>query len=335
MSRYKKTIADDKEHRQFSHDRAMKLKWAQSLSLERKIAMTEWRIAEAVDRWGLKAVAISYSTGKDSAVLSHIARQFYPDILHIFANTGCEYPESVRLFKKQRNEFNLIQSLPVGGWNFKKVVREYGYPMFGKDIARLNREWRKARDENVKNRILEHMRKYKAKYIKYLGKVKLSDECCNKLKHGPLEKLERRMGIRCSIIGTMAEESMLRRMSWIDYGCNVFENTKSPRSRPLSFWTDKDVWDYIRHFGVEVSELYNMGYRRNGCMYCGFGVHLEKKRGLNRIQMLQFTHQRQHRYLVDNFADYFDICGIEYEAPYMLFDWETLCRLETRHQNVL
>jgi 3'-phosphoadenosine 5'-phosphosulfate sulfotransferase (PAPS reductase)/FAD synthetase len=304
----------------------MQLKWAQSLPRERKIATTEWLIAEAVDQFGLKAVAVSYSTGKDSAVLSHIARQLYPDILHIFANTGCEYPESVKLYKKQRNEFNLIQSLPVGGWNFKRVVQEYGYPMFSKDISRINRAYRNARNNEVRERILEHMEKYKAKYIKFLDKVRLSDKCCEKLKHGPLEKLERKMGIQCSIVGTMAEESMLRRISWIDYGCNVFHNTKSPRSRPVSFWTEKDIWNYIREFNVEASDLYKMGYRRNGCMYCGFGVHLEK--GINRIQQLQLTHTMQHKWMVENFRGYFEACGIKYQAPVMLFDWKTLCEIE-------
>lgn len=307
----------------------MLLKWAQSLPLERKIAMTEWRIAEAVDQFGLKACAVSYSTGKDSAVLSHIVRNLYPDMLHIFANTGCEYPESVRLFKKQRNEFNLIQVLPGGGWNFKKVVREYGYPMFSKDIARMIRQWHNTKSDDVRGRILEHMEKYKAKYIQYLDVVKLSDKCCEKLKHGPLEKLERKLGVKCSIIGTMTEESVLRKMSWIDYGCNVFNNTKSPRSRPMSFWTEKDVWDYIREFNAEVSDLYRMGYRRNGCMYCGFGVHLDK--GINRIQQLQLTHPRQHQWMVENFREYFVKCGIEYRAPVMLFDWKTLCQLENKY----
>lgn len=317
MAWYIKIIQDDNEHRIWTSKRIKQLQWAQSLPLERKIAMTEWRIAEAVDRFGLKAVAISYSMGKDSAVLGHIARQLYPDILHIFANTGCEYPESIKLFKKQRNEFNLIMSLPTNGWNFKRVVKEHGYPMFSKDIARSNREYRNG-DEDTQKRILLHMQTHKAKYIKYLDRVKLSDKCCDYLKHGPLDKLAKKLGVKCSIIATLAEESMLRKMSWLDYGCNVFDNTKRPRSRPMSFWTEKDVWDYIKHYNVEISDLYRKGYRRNGCIYCGFGVHLEKEP--NRIQRLEKTHPAQHRYLVKNFAEYFKLCDIPIYHPLTLFD---------------
>ena len=308
MGRYSKHIQDDDANRAYVSKRLQTLRASQAVSLERKIAATEWLIVQAIDQFGLDGVAISYSTGKDSAVLSHIARQIHPDILHIFANTRCEYPESLRLYLKQRNEFNLIMSMPVDGWNLKRVVEEYGYPLFSKDIARTSREWRKG-DEITRQRILSHMEKYKKKYIPFLDKVSLSDECCRLLKHGPLEKLAKAKGVKCSIIGTLAEESMLRRMSWVEYGCNVFDKTRHPRSRPLSFWTEADIWAYIKNYGVEISDLYAKGYKRNGCMFCGFGVHLEN--APNRIQRLALTHPGSYDYLVRNFASYFDSCGID------------------------
>ena len=43
-----------------------------------------------------------------------------------------------------------------------------------------------------------------------------------------------------------------------------------------------------------------MGYKRNGCMYCGFGVHLEPK-GRNRYQRLKETHPIQYEYFIKNF----------------------------------
>jgi 3'-phosphoadenosine 5'-phosphosulfate sulfotransferase (PAPS reductase)/FAD synthetase len=307
VGRYNKKIQDDDANRAYVKRQLHTLRAAQASSLERKIAATEWRIAEAIDRFGVNGVAISYSTGKDSAVLSHIARQLYPDILHVFANTRCEYPESIRLYLKQRNEFNLIMSMPADGWNFKRVVDEYGYPLFSKDIARTSRQWRKG-GEDTKAGILQHMQQHKKKYIPFLDTVFLSDECCGILKHGPIEKLVKKQGIKCSIIGTLAEESMLRRMSWVEYGCNVFDNTRHPRSRPLSVWTEKDIWNYIIEYGVEISDLYMKGYKRNGCMFCGFGVHLEKPP--NRIQRLAVTHPASYEYLVKNFAGYFEACGI-------------------------
>ena len=45
-----------------------------------------------------------------------------------------------------------------------------------------------------------------------------------------------------------------------------------------------------------------MGYTRNGCMYCGFGVQLESE-GENRYQKLKRTHPVQYNYFIKNFVD--------------------------------
>lgn len=306
MARFNKLIKDDKQHKAWTSQRIRELQKLQSLPLPLKLAKTEWLISEAVDRYGINAVAVSNSMGKDSGVLSHILRQLYPDVLNIYANTGCEYPECVKLYRKQAQEFNLIMISPRKGWTFKKVVEEYGYPMFSKYLARLiycyhlpNRD---------KQKLLKYIKTYFAKYVKYIG-IKLSDKCCELLKHGEIKKYQRSHGIKCAIIGTLATESMLRKMSWVDYGCNVFEKTRDPRSRPMSFWTERDVWAYIREFDVEIADIYRMGYTRNGCVFCGFGVHLDKTP--NRIQRLAWTHPHMYRYLVRHFKQYFDDCDID------------------------
>ena len=54
-----------------------------------------------------------------------------------------------------------------------------------------------------------------------------------------------------------------------------------------------------------------MGYSRNGCMYCGFGVHLEESP--NRFQKLHETHPVQYAYLIKNFEDILIQCDIEYK----------------------
>ncbi len=40
-----------------------------------------------------------------------------------------------------------------------------------------------------------------------------------------------------------------------------------------------------------------MGYKRTGCVFCMFGVHLE--RPPNRFQLLQKTHPRLHTYCME------------------------------------
>lgn len=81
----------------------------------------------------------------------------------------------------------------------------------------------------------------------------------------------------------------------------VFHERKENQSRPLSFWTNEDINEYIRIYNVKISKLYNMGYSRNGCMYCGFGVQMES--GKNRFQRLSETHPIQYSYFVENFSD--------------------------------
>ncbi len=71
------------------------LKYLQSLPLERKIEMTAQRIRGWYEHYNGN-VAISFSGGKDSTVLMHIARNHWMcdfDIKAVFVDTGLEYPE--------------------------------------------------------------------------------------------------------------------------------------------------------------------------------------------------------------------------------------------------
>ena len=68
------------------------LRQKQSMPLPAKIIMTENRIRQWYDHWRGQ-VFISFSGGKDSTVLLHIARRLYPNIKAVFVDTGLEYPE--------------------------------------------------------------------------------------------------------------------------------------------------------------------------------------------------------------------------------------------------
>ena len=61
------------------------LRMLQSLPLRDKICITQELIDEAILQYGEKHIYLSFSSGKDSTVLSHIARIRYPNILHVFA----------------------------------------------------------------------------------------------------------------------------------------------------------------------------------------------------------------------------------------------------------
>lgn len=88
--------------------------------------------------------------------------------------------------------------------------------------------------------------------------------------------------------------------------------------KPMSFWTEQDVLHFLldRHipfasvYGEIVASdgendysatltpcpLHCTGCQRTGCMFCGFGAHLEKSE--NRFQRMRITHPKHHAFCV-------------------------------------
>ena len=271
------------------------LRQMQSLPLEIKIRMTERRIRDWVSYWGEDGVYVSFSGGKDSTVLLDICRKLYPNIVAVFSDTGLEFPE-IREFVKTKE--NVVWVKPE--LTFKKVIEKCGYPCISKEQA----EWIHRIRGNSSGAI------QKAFYgINLNGtptRFKISEQwkfmlnapfdigagCCKEMKKKPINKYAKETG-RVPIVGTMAAESSLRTSTWLKYGCNAFDNKKAT-SAPLSFWTDSDIWDYIHKYNLPYCKVYDMGYVRTGCVFCMFGVHLDKTP--NRFQQLQKTHPQLWRY---------------------------------------
>ena len=313
-SRYCNKCGSNK--REFILGRRFVLYSLRALPLDSKVTKTKRMIQEAFDEFGKDKVYISYSGGKDSTVLSHITKQLYPEILHLFANTTNEYPETIQHVKWEikHNNSNIITVFPIDSkgklWTFKDVVKHYGYPMFSKRIANAIRTYRNAKTIQTKQNSIDYINKNFKKYNKY-KEMNISDKCCDKLKKDPLKRNAKKLGLECAIIGILASESRLRENEWINYGCNVFHIKKDNQCRPLSFWTDKDITEYIEKNNVRISSLYEKGFTRNGCMYCGFGVHLENGEQ-NRFQKLKYTHPVQYNYFINNF----DYLLIEFDIPF-------------------
>ncbi len=295
------------EHAIYIADRRLTLASLRSMNLESKIIQTKFLIRQAVTEFGLEKVYISYSGGKDSTVLSHIAKSMYPSILHLFANTTNEYPETIEHihWEKDHNRTNIITVLPIDSlgetWTFKKVVEHYGYPIFSKRVSNAIRTYQHALSERTKENSQHYIERNFKKYEKY-KELPISDKCCEKLKKEPLKRKAKELGLECAILGVLASESYQREKDWLEHGCNVFHERKDNQSRPLSFWTDEDILEYIKRYKIKIPKLYDLGYTRNGCMYCGFGVHLEPKND-NRFIRLKKTHPVQYNYFINNFGN--------------------------------
>lgn len=270
----------------------------QALPLDLKIEIAEARILEFFHKMNGK-VYVSFSGGKDSTVLLHLVRSILPDTEAVFSNTGLEFPEIVEFVKTFENTTIIRPKM-----SFREVIDKFGYPLISKEIASTvvgaKRNPDSVRMKKLNNEMGKSSRYNQSKY-KYLldAPFELNDRCCDIMKKKPFKEFNKVSG-KSAYVGTMADESQLRETSWIRYGCNSFKSGKE-KSMPLSVWTEKDIWEYIKRFDLKIAKPYSMGYQRTGCVFCAFGAHLEGKGSTpapNRFQMLAITHPNLYEYMM-------------------------------------
>jgi 3'-phosphoadenosine 5'-phosphosulfate sulfotransferase (PAPS reductase)/FAD synthetase len=296
------------------------LRQMQSLPLDIKMLMTKQRIREWVREFGVDGVYVSFSGGKDSTVLLDIVRSMHPDIPAVFVDTGLEYPE-IRQFVKTFDNVTILRPK----MRFDEVIKKYGYPLIGKEVSLKVQNARKGGcclNDFIKDSIRETRCGGRYSMVKYEPLLHTdficSNICCNIMKKKPVHEYTKQTG-KTPITAQMAEESRLREQQRLNNGCNGF-SMKSPISNPMSFWTEQDVLQYIKEDNIKIASVYGViietdtdgieycdnllnekigeytttGCKRTGCMFCGFGCHLEKSP--NRFEMLKVTHPKQYKY---------------------------------------
>ena len=204
------------------------------LPLAAKEILSSQRIRSWYDHW-FGRVYVSFSGGKDSTVLLHLARKLYPNVEAVFIDTGLEFPE-IREFVKTIDNVTWIKPK----MSFRAVLEKYGYPVVSKQQAQYIHEYTHSKSEKLKDIRLNGnkwgMGKISKKWL-YLLKApfKISHKCCDVMKKNPAKKYEKETGEKV-ILGTMTKESYERKMRYLQTGCNAF-NQKRPTSTPLAFWT--------------------------------------------------------------------------------------------------
>lgn len=342
-----------------------------ALPLERKIQISQTRIIEWYNHYNGNVV-VGFSGGKDSTVLLHLTRSIFPDVRAVFSNTGLEYPEIQRHVMSIDN-VDIVRP----AMRFDEVISTFGYPLIGKEVAETIYYVRRICSQDVNVERATQISKHKNYHIEtstarsrrtiMMGQLKgfetnqksqfnkekwlplvytpfmISHYCCNKMKKSPMKKYQHDHHLY-PILGTLTEESRIRKQAWIRHGCNAFDSA-SPSSQPLSFWTEQDILAYIVKYDLPIASVYGdivsvhdgieypakdmtgeigcnlkcTGCNRTGCIFCGFGFHLEKK-GQTRFQKLAETHPRQYEYSimggqwVDN--PYYDATASEYDGEW-------------------
>ena len=302
------------------------LQQLQGLPLEVKIRKTQERIKEWYEHFNGQ-VYVSFSGGKDSTVLLHIAREMYPDIEAVFVDTGLEYPE-IRDFVKGFDNVTWLKPK----MNFKEVIEKYGYPVISKEVSEAiygsNRGWKSMTAKFSR----EEFGAIKYAYL-LEAPFKCSHMCCNVIKKKPTKDFTKETGKK-PLVATMTNESSLRQSKWLKVGCNSFEQ-KNPQSNPMAFWKEQDIFSYIQLNNLSMASCYGeiiegdqidgqeclegcMSHlttskcKRTGCMFCMFGVHLEKSP--NRFEMMKETHPKQYDYCINKLGlgEVLDYIGVKY-----------------------
>ena len=261
-----------------------------------------------------------------------MVRTIFPDVPAVFVDTGLEYPE-IKEFVKSFDNVTILRPEK----SFRQVIQEYGYPVFSKEVAEIINGARRS-VTNYVNKINGidkngNPSAYYRRFIKYRNFLdapfKISEKCCGVMKKSPAKKYEKKSG-RKPFIATMTCESFIRQMAWMKQGCNIFSD-KRPISKPMSFWTEQDVLAYLKLYNLpyasvygeilqdENGQYYTTGCKRTGCMFCMFGVHLQKSP--NNFQRMKQTHPQIWEYCLKpmnegglGIAEVLDYIGVPYDT---------------------
>lgn len=182
---------------------------------------------------------VSCSFGIDSVVTLYLTRKALEelgrdpsDIQVVWCDTLNEFPE-VRLFAKQlEKEWNLNLLIQRPKKPLKKIIEEHG----GVDSSYFF-----ARKGDRRN-----------------GQP-LSEKCCGILKHEPMKRAIKENDWDLQINGVRADESTTRLRACLrdgEYFYSVAE-WKAFSCRPISWWTEKDVWDYVEQEKIPYASMYD------------------------------------------------------------------------------
>ena len=300
-------------------ERHVKLVRRQQLPLDAKIEISSAYIRAWFDYWD-GDVSVSFSGGMDSTVLLHLVRQIYPGCPAFFVDTGLEYPE-IKAHVAATEEVTTVRP----ALSFVQVLQRHGLPVVSKEVSQKVMQARRPRDTRLRRlrrtgfagpgEPYRPRSRIPKRWLHLLdAPFDISAQCCEVLKKRPLKHIPH------PFLGNRVEESSLRRMHYFKYGINIY-NAKVPKSTPLAFWMDFDVWEYVDRFQLEFASCYEGegGVDRTGCMFCMYGAHLNQP---NKFQRMAVTHPKQYDYCINRLpwaegerglAEVLDYLGIPYD----------------------
>lgn len=237
--------------------------------LENLIFLAKNRIEKAFHDTDPKDACVACSFGKDSTVVLHLVRQYAPDILVYFGNTGVEYPETLAFRDKLVKEWNLnfIEVKPEH--TFWELVEKYGFP-----------------DQRFDG-------KHGQRVV----------PCCRALKERPAQRFYADKGVKLIFTGITSAESRARWM--LEKRCGSYYYAKTYgnyRAHIIMDWPESAVWEYIHKFGIPINEHYiKFPGSRVGCAPCTSYKSWQKRVSVENPKLYRLIMKKRGTPIIDSF----------------------------------
>lgn len=241
-------------------------------------------IKDTITKYGADNFYLSFSGGKDSTILHYLLDEALPnnEIPRVFINTGIEYNAIVEYVKDlaiKDKRFIILQPTQA----IKPMLEKYGYPFKSKQHSHNVMVYQHSGvGLSIKRYlgIIESNTKFRCpKMLLYQFepnfKIKLSDNCCRKMKKEPIHKWEKTTNRTIAITGMRNSEGGKRASI---KGCILTDkNGKVKRFHPLIKVNDEFENWYVKEYNVKLCKLYLEPYnfKRTGCKLCPFSLDLE------------------------------------------------------------
>lgn len=243
-------------------------------------------IKDTINKYGEDNFYLSFSGGKDSTVLHYLLDMAIPNnnIPRVFINTGIEYNAIVNFVKGlAANDKRFIILQPTQA--IKPMLEKYGYPFKSKQHSHNVMVYQHSGiGLSVKRYlgIIESNTKFRCpKSLLYQFtpdfKIKLSDNCCRKMKKEPIKRWEKENNKHVAITGMRNSEGGERASI---KGCILTDKQGNlKRFHPLIKVNDEwEEW-FIKEHNIQLCELYlpPFNFKRTGCKGCPFSLDLQEQ----------------------------------------------------------
>jgi len=101
----------------------------------------------------------------------------------------------------------------------------------------------------------------------------------------------------------------------------TMRKNKDTMVNPIVYWTDEDVWNYIKEEKIEVNPLYQMGYERVGCVGCPMAGPKQRLKELQDFPSYQKAYYHALERMIENRKEKGLPCNDYFENADACFAW--------------